>query len=173
MYCRANCCIQLRAGFDECRGIEESIPQPADSCEKGYEALQGQSGVLVPSVRHEKHVAGTEDSGPQREQPSHGDTSVADELRTPHSRSDHPGEERVITVSGHNVRRAFRRVNTWKAEGPDSFSCCAFEVHADHLSTVFMTTFEHSLAHSVIPSTLQKSTLVPVPKLARQTSPNE
>ncbi|KAK3575513.1 hypothetical protein QTP86_028227 [Hemibagrus guttatus] len=66
--------------------------------------------------------------------------------------------------SKHDVRRAFRRVNTRKAAGPDGISGRVLRACADQLAPVFTEIFNLSLTHSVIPTCFKESIIVPVPK---------
>ncbi|KAI5630012.1 gastrula zinc finger protein XlCGF28.1-like [Silurus asotus] len=74
------------------------------------------------------------------------------------------GELNTFTISEHDVRRAFKRVNTRKAAGPDGITGRVLKACADQLAPVFTEIFNLSLEQSVVPSCLKQSTIVPVPK---------
>ena len=65
-----------------------------------------------------------------------------------------------ITLSEHDVRRAFKGVNTKKAAGPDGISGRVLKLCADQLALVFTMIFNLSLPQSVTP-TCFKSTIIP------------
>lgn len=46
-----------------------------------------------------------------------------------------------VSLSEHGVRRAFKRVNTKKAAGPDGVSECVLKLCADQLAPVFTAIF--------------------------------
>ncbi len=53
-----------------------------------------------------------------------------------------------ITLSEHDIRRAFKHVNTKKAAGPDGISGRVLKLCADQLAPVFTVIFNLSLAQS-------------------------
>ncbi|KAI5613979.1 gastrula zinc finger protein XlCGF28.1-like [Silurus asotus] len=73
-------------------------------------------------------------------------------------------EVNTFTISEHDVRRAFKRVNTRKAAGPDGITGRVLKACADQLAPVFTEIFNVSLEQSVVPSCFKQSTIVPVPK---------
>ncbi|KAF7699141.1 hypothetical protein HF521_003883, partial [Silurus meridionalis] len=73
-------------------------------------------------------------------------------------------EVNTFTISDHDVRRAFKRVNTRKAAGPDGITGRVRKACADQLAPVFTEIFNLSLEQSVVPSCFKQSTIVPVPK---------
>ncbi|KAI5608749.1 gastrula zinc finger protein XlCGF28.1-like, partial [Silurus asotus] len=110
------------------------------------------------------------------------DASLADELNTFYARfeaaanhangasgttsahAERAGEVNTFTMSEHDVRRAFKRVNTRKAAGPDGITGRVLKACADQLAPVFTEIFNLSLEQSVVPSCFKQSTIVPVPK---------
>ncbi|XP_060729152.1 uncharacterized protein LOC132847667 [Tachysurus vachellii] len=78
--------------------------------------------------------------------------------------AERAGEVNMFTISEHDVRRAFRRVNTRKATGPDGITGRVLKACADQLAPVFTEIFNLSLEQSVVPSCFKQSTIVPVPK---------
>ncbi|KAK3539728.1 hypothetical protein QTP70_012875 [Hemibagrus guttatus] len=62
------------------------------------------------------------------------------------------------------MRRAFRRVNTKKAAGPDGIKGQVLKAFANQLAHVFTEIFNLSLEQSIIPTCFKQSTIVPVPK---------
>jgi len=75
-------------------------------------------------------------------------------------------DEHALSVTKHDVRRALMRVNTRIAGGPDGISARVLETCANQLAPMFTTVFILSLAESVVPACLKRSTIVPVPKTA-------
>ncbi|KAI5618092.1 gastrula zinc finger protein XlCGF28.1-like [Silurus asotus] len=110
------------------------------------------------------------------------DASLADELNTFYARfkaaanhasgasgttsvhAERAGEVNTFTISEHDVRRAFKRVNTRKAAGPDGITGRVLKACADQLAPVFTEIFNLSLEQAVVPSCFKQSTIVPVPK---------
>lgn len=107
------------------------------------------------------------------------DSSLVEELNTFFARFEAAGanasleasagvhtgaEDRPLSLSEHDVRRALRRVNSRKAAGPDGIPGRLLKSCADQLAPVFTTIFNLSLVHSVVPICLKKSTIIPVPK---------
>lgn len=64
----------------------------------------------------------------------------------------------------HDVKKAFRRVDIRKAEGPDSIPGWVLRQSANQLAPVSTEIFIFSLAQSVIPMCFKKSTIISVPK---------
>jgi len=58
------------------------------------------------------------------------------------------------------------RVKTRKAAGPGGISGQVLKTCANQLASVFTTIFNPSLAESVVPACLKRSTIVPGPKTA-------
>ena len=56
----------------------------------------------------------------------------------------------AFTCTEHDVRKAFRRVNTRKTAGPDGTSGWVLRTYTDQLAPVFMNIFNQSLAQSAI-----------------------
>ncbi|KAK3534953.1 hypothetical protein QTP70_002045 [Hemibagrus guttatus] len=79
----------------------------------------------------------------------------------------------AFIISEHDVRRAFRRVNTRKAAGPDRISGRVLKSCADQLAPVFTEIFNLSLTQSVIPTCFKESIIVPVPKKTHPASLND
>ncbi|KAF7699163.1 hypothetical protein HF521_003905 [Silurus meridionalis] len=73
-------------------------------------------------------------------------------------------EVNTLTISEHDMRRTFKRVNTRKAAGPDGITGRVLKACADKLAPVFTEIFNLSLEQSVVPSCFKQSTIVPVPK---------
>ncbi|MFY0323997.1 RNA-directed DNA polymerase, partial [Bacillus sp. YIM B13585] len=82
-------------------------------------------------------------------------------------------EVNTFTISEHDVRRAFKRVNTRKAAGPDGITGRVLKACADQLAPVFTEIFNLSLEQSVVPSCFKQSTIVPVPKKPQPTCLND
>ncbi|KAF7702949.1 hypothetical protein HF521_021956 [Silurus meridionalis] len=119
------------------------------------------------------------------------DASLADELNTFYARfeaaanhasgasgttsmhAERAGEVNTFTISEHDVRRAFKRVNTRKASGPDGITGRVLKACADQLAPVFTEIFTLSLEQSVVPSCFKQSTIVPVPKKPQPTCIND
>ncbi|KAI5100952.1 hypothetical protein C0J45_9938 [Silurus meridionalis] len=78
--------------------------------------------------------------------------------------AERAGEVNTFTISEHDVRRAFKRVNTRKAAGPDGITGRVLKACTDQLAPVFTEIFNLSLEQSVVPSCFKQSTIVPVPK---------
>ncbi|KAI5628979.1 hypothetical protein C0J50_2468 [Silurus asotus] len=110
------------------------------------------------------------------------DASLVDELNTFYARfeaaanhasgasgttsvhAERAGELNTFTISEHDVRRAFKRVNTRKAAGPDGITGRVLKACADQLAPVFTEIFNLSLEQAVVPSCFKQSTIVPVSK---------
>ena len=78
-----------------------------------------------------------------------------------------------ITLSEHDVRRAFKCVNSKKAVGLDSISVRVLQLCADQLAMAFKMIFNLSLAQSAIPTCFNKSTIIPVPMKTRPACLND
>ncbi len=65
-------------------------------------------------------------------------------------------ENRVITVTEDEVRRAFKRVNVRKAAGPDGITGRVLRTCADQLAGLFTAIFNEPLATSVVPTSFKK-----------------
>ncbi|KAK3518576.1 hypothetical protein QTP70_004095 [Hemibagrus guttatus] len=81
--------------------------------------------------------------------------------------------ENAFIISKHDVRRAFRRVNTRKAAGPDGISGRVLRAYTDQLAPMFTEIFNLSLIQSVIPTCFKESIIVPVPKKTHPASLND
>lgn len=79
----------------------------------------------------------------------------------------------AFVITEHDVRRAFRKVNTKKAAGPDGISGRILRACADQLAPVFTEIFNISLSQSVIPTCFKESIIVPVPKKPYPASLND
>ena len=79
----------------------------------------------------------------------------------------------ALSVTEHEVRRAFMRVNIRKAAGPDGISGRVLRSCAVQLAPVFTTIFNLSLAQSVVPTCFKSSIVVPVPKIASPACMND
>lgn len=76
---------------------------------------------------------------------------------------DIPTDTKVHSNFTLSVRwRAYCRPT--KAVGPDGFSCCVLKDCGDQLAGIFTRNFNWSLAESMVPSCLESSIIVPVPK---------
>ncbi|KAI5628338.1 gastrula zinc finger protein XlCGF28.1-like [Silurus asotus] len=78
--------------------------------------------------------------------------------------AERAGELNTFTISEHDVMRAFKRVKTRKAAGPNGITGQVLKACADQLAPVFTEIFNLSLEQSVVPSCFKQSTIVPVPK---------
>ncbi|KAI5103635.1 up-regulator of cell proliferation isoform X2 [Silurus meridionalis] len=101
------------------------------------------------------------------------DAYLADEAAANHAsgassttsvHAERAGEVNTFTISKHDMRRAFKRVNTRKAAGPECITGRVLKACADQLAPVFTEIFNLSLKQSVVPSCFKQSTIVPVPK---------
>jgi len=110
------------------------------------------------------------------------DASLADDLNNFFARFESDsrqedalpaGGEETLTMTELEVRRMFRGVNTRKAAGPDSISGRVLKACAEQLAPVFTTIFNLSLSQCVIPTCFKKSVVVPVPKTAQPSNPND
>ncbi len=73
-------------------------------------------------------------------------------------------DDHVITVSEDEVRRELKRVNVRKEARLDGITGRVLRSCADQLAGLFTSIFNESLATSVVPSSLKKSVIIPVPK---------
>ncbi len=80
------------------------------------------------------------------------------------SGSSRQSSDHVFTLSEDEVRRELRRVNVRKAAGPDGITGRILRSCADQLAGLFTSIFNESLATSVVPTSFQKSVIIPVPK---------
>ncbi|KAI5090391.1 NACHT, LRR and PYD domains-containing protein 12-like [Silurus meridionalis] len=78
--------------------------------------------------------------------------------------AERAGEVNTFTISEQAVRRAFKRVNTRKAAGPDSITGLVLKACADQLAPVLTEIFNLLLEQSVVPSCFKQFTTVRVPK---------
>ena len=69
-----------------------------------------------------------------------------------------------------NVSKTFKRVNPCKAAGPDS---SVLRACADQLAGVFTDIFNQYLSQSAVLTCFKMATIVPVPKKAKVTEPND
>ena len=74
-----------------------------------------------------------------------------------------------FTLSEHDIKRAFKHVNTKKAAGPHGISGQVLKLCADQLATVFTM----KPAQSVIPMCFKKSTIIPVSKKTKPACLND
>ncbi|KAK3521394.1 hypothetical protein QTP70_004125 [Hemibagrus guttatus] len=72
--------------------------------------------------------------------------------------------EKAFIISEHDVTRAFRRVNTRKAAGPDGISGQVLRACADQLAPMFTEIFNLSLTHLVIPTCFKESIIFITPE---------
>ncbi len=82
-------------------------------------------------------------------------------------------EVSALSISLLNVIRSFPRVNIRKAVGPDGIPGCVLWACAFQLAEIFIDMFNVSLSLSVVPSSLKKSTIVPIPKKNKITCLND
>lgn len=62
------------------------------------------------------------------------------------------------------VLMQLRRINPWKAAGPNNIAGCVLKECADQLAYVFTYIFNTSLSQVVVPICFKKATITPVPK---------
>ncbi|XP_062844896.1 uncharacterized protein LOC134303416 [Trichomycterus rosablanca] len=74
------------------------------------------------------------------------------------------GTQRPLIIRESDVRRAFRRVNTRRAAGPDGIAGRVIKACADQLAPVFTVIFNLSLTQCIVPACFKQSVIVPVPK---------
>ncbi|KAK3521253.1 hypothetical protein QTP70_001550 [Hemibagrus guttatus] len=125
---------------------------------------------------------------------SNADTSLADELNIVYAcfeaaaidananaianasgcrQEENANTENAFIISEHDVRRAFRRMNTRKAAGPDGISGRVLRACADQLAPMFTEIFNLSLIQSVIPTCFKESIIVPFLKKTHPASLND
>ncbi|KAI5106658.1 gastrula zinc finger protein XlCGF28.1-like [Silurus meridionalis] len=106
------------------------------------------------------------------------DASLADELNTFYARfeaaanhasgasgktsvhAERAGEVNMFTISEHDVRKAFKRVNTRKAAGPDGITGRVLKACADQLAAVFTEIFNLSLKQRLLERWCQENNLL-------------
>ncbi|XP_076849645.1 uncharacterized protein LOC143497901 [Brachyhypopomus gauderio] len=66
-------------------------------------------------------------------------------------------EDRPVTISESDVRKALKQVNSRKAAGPDGIPGRVLKSCADQLAPVFITIINLSLTHSIVPRCFKKS----------------
>ncbi len=76
-------------------------------------------------------------------------------------------------TSKNEVRRELRRVNVRKAAGPDGITGRVLKSCADQLAGLFTSIFNESLATSVVPTSFNKSVIIPVPKNSKPSCLND
>ncbi|KAI4878794.1 hypothetical protein NFI96_009235 [Prochilodus magdalenae] len=84
--------------------------------------------------------------------------SVAARKTTP------PPDDQVLCLTAADVRKTLRRVNPWKAAGPDNIPARVLRECADQLTDVFTDIFNISLSSATVPTCLKATTIIPVPK---------
>ncbi len=89
------------------------------------------------------------------------------------SGSSRQSSDHVITVSEDEVRRELKRVNIRKATWPDGITGRVLRSWADQLAGLFTSTFNESLATSVVPTSFKKSVIIPVPKNSKPSCLND
>ncbi len=89
------------------------------------------------------------------------------------SESSRQSSDHVITVSEDDVRRELKRVNVRKAAGPDGITGRVLRSCADQLAGLFTSIFNESLATSVVPTSIKKSVIIPVPKNSKPSCLND
>lgn len=72
-----------------------------------------------------------------------------------------PPDKKGLCFSTDNVRKTLRRVNPWKAMGPDNIPGKVLIGCADLLVDVFI--FHTSMSSTIIPQCLKTTTIIPVP----------
>jgi hypothetical protein len=82
-------------------------------------------------------------------------------------------DDSVITLSIADVSKIFKQVNIHKDMGPDRIPGLVLRVCTDQLASVFTDIFKLSLTESVIPTCFKQTTIVPVPKKAKETCLND
>ncbi len=82
-------------------------------------------------------------------------------------------DDHVITVSEDEVWRKLKRVNVRKAAGPDGISGRLLRSCADQLAGLFTSIFNESLVTSVVPTSFNKSVIIPVPKNSKPSCLND
>ena len=84
-----------------------------------------------------------------------------------------PQEASPLAISEADVVKAFVRVNTRKAAGPDGIPGRVLKVCAHQLAGVFADIFNLSLSQAEVPAAFKMSTIVPVPKRANTSCHND
>ena len=84
-----------------------------------------------------------------------------------------PVDTSPLTILEADVRRAFQRVNTRKAAGPDGIPGRVLKACASQLAGVFTDIFNLSLSQAVVPSGFKSSIVVPIPKHSKVTCLND
>ncbi len=85
-------------------------------------------------------------------------------------------DDHVITVSEDEVRWELKRVNVRKVAGPDglwSITGRVLRSCTDHLSGLFTSIFNESLATAVVLTSFKKSIIIPVPKNSKPSCLND
>ena len=77
-----------------------------------------------------------------------------------------------LSFSVDDVSKTFKRVNPRKAAGPDGIPSRVLRTCADQLAGVFTDIFNLSLSQSAVPTCFKITTIVPLPKKAKVTEPN-
>ncbi|KAK1784837.1 hypothetical protein P4O66_018184 [Electrophorus voltai] len=80
-------------------------------------------------------------------------------------------EQRPLIITESDVRRVFKRVNTRKAMGPDGICGRVLKACADQLAPVFTDIL--SLMLGIVPSSIKRSTIIPVAKKPRPSGLND
>ena len=75
-----------------------------------------------------------------------------------------PPDHQTIILDSNEVRRALGNINTTKAARPDGVPG-----QIDQLAEVFTNIFNLSLNHTVVPTCLKATTIVPIPKQKSKT----
>lgn len=167
-----SCRLQLRAGN------MASYHSGSLQCKKRSKGLREESGTTIPGGRSLKHMVKFKDYNKPFAPLSSADASLASKLNKLCARLGVIGSQQAktaeaevngwvsapstpIILSDQNVRRAFKRVNTKKAAGPDSISGQVLKLYADQLVPVFTMIIKMSLAHFVIPTCRPPSLLCP------------
>ncbi len=82
-------------------------------------------------------------------------------------------DDHVITVSEDEVWRKLKRVIVRKAAGPDGISGRLLRSCADQLAGLFTSIFNESLVTSGVPTSFNKSVIIPVPKNSKPSCLND
>ncbi|KAK3508324.1 hypothetical protein QTP70_021483 [Hemibagrus guttatus] len=73
-------------------------------------------------------------------------------------------EEQVLCLTTADVRKTIRRVNPWKATGPDNIPGRVLRECAEQLADVFNDIFNISLSSAIVPMCLKTTSIIPVSK---------
>ena len=84
-----------------------------------------------------------------------------------------PQDACPLSISVHDVRRAFKGLNIRKASGPDNIPGRVLKVCADQLADMYTDIFNLSLSQGVVPDSFKMSIIVPVPKQPKVTGLND